>query len=47
MRRMEMDKAREILRQHFEVGLSQREIAESVKVSLGTVSGIGVKACVS
>ena len=44
MRRMEMDKAREILRQHFEVGLSQREIAESVKVSLGTVSGILTRA---
>ena len=39
-----MDKAREILRQHFEVGLSQREIADSVKVSLGTVSGILAKA---
>ena len=39
-----MDKAREILRQHFEVGLSQREISESVKVSLGTVSGILAKA---
>ena len=44
MRKMEMDKAREILRQHFEVGLSQREIAESVKVSLGTVSGVLAKA---
>jgi transposase len=41
---MEMDKAREILRQHFEIGLSQREIAESVKVSLGTVSGVLAKA---
>lgn len=39
-----MDKAREILRQYYEVGLSQREIAESVKVSLGTVSGILSKA---
>ena len=44
MRRTGMDKAREILRQHFEVGLSQREISESVKVSLGTVSGILAKA---
>ena len=44
MRRTGMDKAREILRQHFEVGLSQREIADSVKVSLGTVSGILAKA---
>ena len=44
MRRVEMDKAREILRQHYEVGLSQREIAESVKVSLGTVSGVLAKA---
>ena len=44
MRRMEMDKAREILRQYFEVGLSQREIAESVNVSLGTVSGVVTKA---
>jgi len=44
MRRMEMDKAREILRQYYEVGLSQRDIAESVKVSLGTVSGVIVKA---
>jgi transposase len=41
---MEMDKAREILRQHYEVGLSQRDIAESVKVSLGTVSGVLAKA---
>ena len=39
-----MEKAREILRQHYEVGLSHREIAESVKVSLGTVSGILAKA---
>ena len=44
MRRKGMDKAREILRQHFEDGLSQREIPESVKVSLGTVSGILAKA---
>ena len=44
MRRTGMDKAREILRQHFEVGLNQREIADSVKVSLGTVSGILAKA---
>lgn len=44
MRRTGMEKAREILRQHYEVGLSQREIAESVKVSLGTVSGILAKA---
>ena len=44
MRRTGMDKAREILRQHFEVGLSQREISKSVKVSLGTVSGILARA---
>ena len=39
-----MEKAREILRQHYEVGMSQREIAESVHVSLGTVSGILARA---
>jgi transposase len=39
-----MEKAREILRQHYELGLSQREIAESVKVALGTVSGVLAKA---
>ena len=35
-----MEKAREILRQHFELGLSQREIAKSVGASLGTISGV-------
>ena len=40
MRRLEMEKAREVLRLHFELGLSQREISMSAKVSLGTVSGI-------
>ena len=44
MRRLEMDKAREVLRQHFELRLSQREIAQSVGTSLGTVSGIITKA---
>jgi len=44
MRKIEMEKAREILRQHYELGLSQREIAQSVNVSLGTVSGILTKA---
>ena len=39
-----MEKAREILRQHYELGLSQREISKSVNVSLGTVSGILSKA---
>jgi len=44
MRRTEVDKAREILRQHFELGLSQREIATSLGVSVGAVSGIITKA---
>jgi len=44
MRRKAMEKAREILRQHLELGLSQREIAQSVKVSLGTVSNVITKA---
>ena len=44
MRRVEMEKAREILRQHFDLGLSQREIAKSVGVSLGSVSGVITKA---
>jgi transposase len=44
MRRLEMDKAREVLRQHYELGISQREIAQSVNTSLGTVSGIITKA---
>ena len=44
MRRAAMEKAREILRQHFELELSQREIAQSVSVSLGTVSNVITKA---
>jgi transposase len=44
MRKVDMDKAREVLRLHYEVGLSQREIAQSVKISLGSVSGILSKA---
>jgi transposase len=44
MRKIELEKAREILRQHFELGLSQREIAKSANVSLGTVSGIIARA---
>lgn len=44
MRRVEMEKAREILWQHFELALSQREIASSVGVSLGSVSGVITKA---
>ena len=44
MRRATMEKAREILRQHFELELSQREIAQSVSVSLGTVSNVITKA---
>jgi transposase len=44
MRKIEMEKAREILRQHFELGLTQREISKSVGTSLGTVSGILSKA---
>ena len=44
MRRVDMEKAREVLRLHFELGLSQREIAKSVNISLGSVSGILAKA---
>jgi len=44
MRRIDMEKAREALRQHFELKLSQREIAQSLKMSLGYVSGIITKA---
>jgi transposase len=44
MRRIEVDKAREILRQHTELGLSQREIAASLGVSVGSVSGILTRA---
>jgi len=44
MRRVDVEKAREALRQHFELGLSQREIAKALNVSLGTVSSIITKA---
>jgi len=44
MRRVDVEKAREALRQHFELGLSQREIAKALNVSLGSVSGIITKA---
>jgi len=44
MRRVDMEKAREVLRLHYETGLSQREIAQSVNISLGSVSGILSKA---
>ncbi|MEN6360314.1 MAG: IS21 family transposase [Smithella sp.] len=39
-----MDKAKEILRLHNNVGLSQRDIAKSVGCSLGTVSSVLLKA---
>ena len=44
MRKVDMEKAREVLRLHYEAGLSQREIAKSVNISLGSVSGILAKA---
>lgn len=44
MRRLEMKTVHEVLRLHFELGLTQREIATSTGASLGTVSGIITKA---
>ena len=44
MRKVDMEIAREVLRLHHEAGLSQREIAQSVSISLGSVSGILAKA---
>lgn len=40
MRRIDMDKSREILRLHHTLHLSQREIAEATGCSLGTVSNV-------
>lgn len=44
MRKIDMEKAKEILRLHQVMGLSQREIAESIGCSLGTVSNVLQKA---
>lgn len=44
MRRTDVEKTKEILRLHDELGLSQREIAVATGCSLGTVSGILSKA---
>lgn len=40
MRRIDVEKTKEILRLHYELGLSQREITASTGCSLGTVSGV-------
>ena len=44
MRRTDMAQIKEILRLHYEVGLSQRDIAKSVQCSLGTVSNVQQRA---
>jgi len=44
MRKVDMEKAHEVLRLHYEAGLSQREIAQAIGISLGSVSGILSKA---
>jgi transposase len=44
MRRTDVEKTKEILRLHDELGLSQREIAAATGCSLGTVSGVLSKA---
>jgi len=44
MRRTDVDKAKEILRMHHELELSQREISSVTGCSLGTVSNILKKA---
>ena len=44
MRRTDVEKTKEILRLHDELGLSQREIARATGCSLGTVSGVLSKA---
>jgi len=44
MRRTDMDKAKEVLRLHNELNLSQRDISAATGCSLGTVSNVLKKA---